>query len=117
MKNTMIAGVLGLSAVMVPFASTADEAPQAPVQVEQPDSFRVEDSSDVTHGKPVHFIYGSGVNSFTLQSVVESVEEAGCPVTTKQLSDTDRIIVKVGGKTIGSQDVVFAGMFALENCK
>lgn len=117
MKNTVKAGILALSAGALPFASAADDAPQEPIQVAQLETSPQQVSfSDAAQGKPVQFIYGSKVNDFTLQSVVENVEESGCPVTTRQLSDTDRIIVKVDDKTIGTQDPVFAGLFALENC-
>ncbi|RIJ28438.1 hypothetical protein [Henriciella mobilis] len=112
--------LLGLSvmAFLLADIAIAQDALADSVNADQIDqAAQAESSNAVGDGRPVQFIYGSGVNSFTLQRVVESVEEAGCPVTTKQLSDTDRIIVKVAEKTIGSQDVVFAGMFALENCK
>lgn len=117
MKNTMKAGILGLSAVALPFAGAAEDAPQERVQVAQLESSPQQVSfSDAAHGKPVQFIYGSGVNDFTLQSVVESVEEAGCPVTTRQLSDTDMIIARTNGEGISTDDIVFAGQWTLDNC-
>ena len=104
---------LGLAAATPAFA---EDAPKKPIQVAQSDVSAQQVSFTEATGKPVQFIHGSKVNSYNLQRVVESVEEAGCPVTTRELSSNDRIIVRVDGKTVGTQDPVFAGVFALDHC-
>lgn len=78
---------------------------------------QADSSNTVGDGKPVQFIYGSGVNSFTLQAVVESVEEAGCPVTTMETGNSTMVVARTNGEGISTTDVVFAGQWVLDNCR
>ncbi len=117
MKNTMKAGILGLSAVALPFAGAAEDAPQERIQVAQLESSPQQVSfSEAAKGKPVQFIYGSGVNSFNLERVVESIEDAGCPVTTMEAGSSSMVVARTNGEGISTPDVVFAGQWTLDNC-
>ncbi len=116
MKNTMKAGILGAAAIALPFSASAEDTPKEPIQVAQLDVSPQQVSFSGAAGKPVQFIHGSKVNDFTLQAVVESIEEAGCSVTTRELGDHEMMIARTNGEGISTKDVVFAGQWSLENC-
>ncbi len=80
------------------------------------EALTMEPKTSTLEGKPVEIIHGSAVNSFTLQAVIESLEEAGCPVSTRVLSDSAYIVARTNGDGISTLDVVFAGSWLLENC-
>jgi hypothetical protein len=116
LRTAFVAGIAAVGAAGGVLAHS-QEAPKEPIQLAQLEgSPQQVNFASAAQGKPVQFIYGSQVNDFTLQAVVENVQESGCPVTTRQLSNTDRIIVKVDGRTAGTEDPAFAGMFALKYC-
>ncbi len=93
------------------------EAGQSPITVASVDTSPQQvNFATAAEGKPVQFIYGSGVNSFNLQRVVESIEEAGCPVTTMETGNSTFVVARTNGDGISTKDVVFAGQWSLENC-
>lgn len=117
MKNSIKAGILGLSALALPFSSSAEDTRTEPVQLAQLDVSPQQVSfTGAAEGKPVQFIHGSKVNNFTLQAVTESLEEAGCPVSTRELGDHEMMIARTNGEGISTKDIVFAGQWSLQNC-
>ena len=118
MKDTFKAGLVGLAAISLPFATSADDAPQETIKVSQSEiSPQQINFAGAATGKPVELIHGSGFNSLQASVVERTIENAGCPADLTVLGDGDQMMVNVAGKmVIVTDDVLDASSEAIEHC-
>ena len=109
---------MGLTTLAMPFSASAEDTPKEPIQVAQLDVSPQQVSfSGAAQGKPVQLIHGSGFSALQADIVQQTIENAGCPVSSRILGDKDRMMVRVDGEmVIYTDDMGEATGEAIEHC-